>query len=80
MHNSIIIFNMPQVDFNTYTTTIFVISNSFIFGYILLNIYFLQPLLNSHKVVKKMKVKVNVRAFSSRAYLNLFNLFLSTVK
>lgn len=71
---------MPQVDFNTYTTTIFVISNSFIFGYVLLNLYFLVPLLNSQKVVKKMKVRVNFNAYTAKAYLNMFNLFLAPVK
>lgn len=67
---------MPQVDFNTYTTTIFLISNCFILGYVLLNIYFLVPLTNSYKVDKRSKLLVNLRVLKAKRYLNLFNLFL----
>jgi hypothetical protein len=67
---------MPQVDVNTYMTTVFLISNCFILGYILFNIYIFLPVLNSQKVEKKLKILSNIRLLKLKTYLNLFNFFL----
>lgn len=67
---------MPQVDINTYMTTVFLISNCFILGYILFKIYIFVPLINSHKVEKKVKLLTNLKLLKTKGYLNLFNFFL----
>ena len=67
---------MPQVDLNTYMTTVFLISNCFIFGYAFFNIFIFVPLINSYKVEQYLKYAVNLRLNFATAYLNLFNFFL----
>lgn len=67
---------MPQVDINTYMTTVFLFSNCFIFGYVFLNLFFFVPMVNAYKVERYLLAMVHLRYLKAKSYLNLFNFFL----
>ena len=67
---------MPQVDLNTYMSTVFFVSNLFLLGYVVCNLFLFVPVINSYKVENRLISRVILRFFKAKKYLNLFNFFL----